>query len=228
LEGGISLLKRIIASVTFGSVLIAGALVAPAQANRQAGSGTDATRPRIAARPTPSTVRRLPNLQVYPSPVLAYTSKTCVINFNNLMDNEVVNSVTGCGVKVRFSVPMMKLTVPGTFNNWGSPPDTETATPRVLWTQLGVTEVVLTYSARSRIVGVEAEQNPFGTSTIDATFRRQSGASLGTISRDITAPSGARLFAGKAKSPTTTARIKTVTLSSDVDFVIARIRVVRP
>jgi hypothetical protein len=77
------------------------------------------------------------------------------------------------------------------------------------------------------VVGVEIEPDG-GTHTIDATFRRQSGASLGTISRDVSSGAGARLFAGRVRSTKTVARVKTLTIESDGSFAIARIRVVRP
>jgi hypothetical protein len=167
-------------------------------------------------------------MRVYTTPVLAYTRKTCVVNLNAIPDDTEVNSVRGCGMRIRFSVPMSKQTVPdGGWNNWGSPPNTETATPRVMFTQ-DEHQVVLTFSVRSRIVGVEAEGDSFATHTIDATFRRRSGAKVGTISRDVVTPEGALLFAGKVKGTKKRARIKTLTLETDDDFAIARIRVIRP
>ena len=219
------MLKRIIASVGVGTVFIGGGLVAPAQAGGQSGTTTGGA-VAISGAPRASTTARLANLKVFATPVLAYTSKTCVISLSAIPDSTVVNSVTGCGVKVRFSVPMQKLSVPGTFNNWGSPPATETATPAVLFSQFE-DQVTLTYSVRGRIVGVEAEPNAFMTQTIDATFRRLNGSKIGKISRDTTAPSGALLFAGKVKSTAKAARVKTLTLSSvgTSGFAIARIRV---
>ena len=218
------MLKRIIASVGIGVVLIGGGLVAPAQASRQARSNTGGT---VATRGAwASTTARLANLKVFATPVLAYTSKTCVINLNAIPDLTVVNSVTGCGVKVHFSVPMQKRTVPaGGWAAWGSPPNTETSTPKVLWTQSGVTQVVLTYSATKRIVGVEADPEAGSLHTIKATFRRLSGSKIGTISRDVNGFTDAKLFAGKVKSTAKSARVKTLTLSSDDDFAIARIRI---
>jgi hypothetical protein len=167
----------------------------------------------------------LANLKVFAAPVLAYTSKTCVISLNAITDLDVVNSVTGCGVTVHFSVPMQKRTVPGDWAAWGTPPNVETATPRVLWTQSGVTQVVLTYSATKRIIGVEADPESGSLQTIDATFRRLSGSKIGTISRAINGFTDARLFAGKVKSTKKSARVKTLTLSSVDDFAIARIRI---
>jgi hypothetical protein len=219
------LLKRIIAA-TISGVVLAGGLIAPASAGRQVGN-SDGTVAATDARPTPaSPARGLPKLKVFNNPAPAYLTKTCAINFSSIPDFTDVTSVTGCGVRVRFSVPLNKRTVPGSWATWASPPFTETATPRVLFTQ-DETAVTLTFSVRSVIAGVEVEPDA-GTRTIDATFRRLSGASLGTISRDIDANAGARLFAGKVRSGKKPARVKTLTIESDDDFAIARIRVIRP
>ena len=179
-----------------------------------------------AKRAPASPARGLPKLKVFNNPAPAYLTKTCAINFSAIPDNTDLTSVTGCGLKVRFSVPLEKRTVPDSWATWGSPPFTETATPRVLWTQAELA-VTLTFSVRTTIAGVEVEPNS-GTRTIDATFRRLSGASLGTISRDVSSNAAARLFAGKVRSVKKAARVKTLTIESDGDFAIARIRVIRP
>jgi hypothetical protein len=171
----------------------------------------------------------LANLKVYSAPVLAYTSKTCVINLNSIPDLTDVDSVTGCGMTIHFDFTVNKRTVPGGgWASWGSPPNTETATPRVLYA--ATTSVTLTYSSRSRTVGVEAEPQEFAVHSISATFLRQNGASLGTITRNVDGNGGALLFAGKVKSTKASARVRSLTLETDdaTGLAIARIRVIKP
>ena len=219
------MLKRIIAA-TISGVVLAGGLIAPAMAGGQV-RNSDGAVAATDAKPAPaSPARGLPKLKVFNNPAPAYLSKTCAINFTSIPDMTDVTSVTGCGVRVRFSVPLEKRTVPDTWATWASPPFTETATPRVLWTQAELA-VTLTFSVRSVIAGVEIEPDS-GIHTINATFRRLSGASLGTISRDVNSNAGARLFAGKVRSDKKAKRVKTLTIESDGDFAIARIRVIRP
>jgi hypothetical protein len=225
------LLKRIIATIAVGGVVIAGSLVTPALAGRQApGNARGALATSHAARGGSARAPRLANLKVYSSPVLAYTSKTCVINLNAIADFTTLDSVTGCGMTIHFDFTMDKRTVPGGgWASWGSPPNTETATPRVLFAN-GATSVTLTYSSRSRTVGVEAEPQSFAVHSISATFLRQNGASLGTITRDVDGNGGALLFAGKVKSTKASARVRSLTLETDdtTGFAIARIRVIKP
>jgi hypothetical protein len=219
-------LKRIVAVTIVSGIVLAGGLMAPALAGRQARNSNGAVALTHAGPAAAAESRRLPALKVFSNPSAAYVASTCVINLNGLTDLTVVNSVTGCGMKIRFSVPMEKRMVPDTWATWASPPFTETATPKVLYTQSELA-VTLTYAARSRVVGVEVEPDS-GTHTIDATFRRLSGASLGTISRSVDSSAGARLFAGRVRSTKKVARVKTLTIESDGTFAIARIRVVRP
>ncbi|MGZ8631530.1 MAG: hypothetical protein ACXWZF_11290 [Actinomycetota bacterium] len=218
--------KRIVVSVVIGAMLIVGGLLAPAQASRQARSNTGITAATSKARPATETATRAPKpkLKVFNTPTLAFTSKTCVINLSAIPDDTVVNSVSGCGVEVHFSVPMAKRTVPVGWSTWGSPPNTESSTPEVLFTQ-GATEVVLTYSVRGRRVGVEAEPEPFGVFPIRATFRRGNGTKIGKISRNPDGDAGALLYAGMVRSKKKVDRVKTLTLVSPEDFAIAQIRV---
>ena len=75
---------------------------------------------------------------------------------------------------------------------WSSPPNSETATPRVL----GATpqlEIQLTSSAL--VFGFETEPNGFATSFITADFFG-GGILRGSVTQSVTGDGGARLFAG--------------------------------
>ena len=147
-----------------------------------------------------------------------------MLDLSGITDLSIVTEVSGCGITVTFSIPMNKRTVPGGgWATWGSPPDTEGNTPEVLWTDGGL-KVTLRFTVRSRIVGVEAEPNA-GLRNITATMRRLNGTKIGKIVREVDSNAGALLFAGKVKSTKQSDRVKEITLKSDGDFAIGRIRV---
>jgi hypothetical protein len=150
------------------------------------------------------------------SPTAAYTSSTSLIPITQ-PDFANVTSLTNGSQTVTFSSAMQALTVPNSWATWNSPPNTETSTPRVLWTG-GATSVTLTLANPTSVFGFETEPNPFNVHTITATF--MSGAStLGTITRSVNGNAGALLAAASTDQP-----ITHVQISSDVDFAIAQIR----
>jgi hypothetical protein len=172
----------------------------------------------------------------------SYTGITCAIDFSSIPDYTELTSVSGCGVTVTFSVPMLKESVPNAWNQWGSPPNTEGNSPAILWTE-SASSVTLTYrtpgpaGAGRRTVGVEVDEDWYGTEDFTATFTGSSGTD-GTISRTVTAPGapvgnatdGALLFAARTKSPLPKVTSLTITGSNNSsgfgdDFAIAQIRV---
>ena len=82
--------------------------------------------------------------------------------------------------------------VGSSWATWSSPPNSETAAPRVLGTTPQL-EIQLTLPAL--VFGFEAEPNGFGTSVITADFF-SGGILQGSITRSVTGDGGARLFAG--------------------------------
>jgi hypothetical protein len=116
-----------------------------------------------------------------------------------------------------FDTPLVALTVPTTWGAWGSPPDVESATPRVLWTN-GVTSLTITFGTQVGLFGVEAQPSTQVVSSMLASFFQ--GASLiGEIPLDVDGNAGARLFAASSTTP-----FDTVVLSSTDDFAISQIR----
>ena len=148
-----------------------------------------------------------------------YPSGTCVIDLSALADFTQVSSLTGCGQTITVSPTAMKLSVSSSWATWGSSPYTESAYPNVLYTQ-GATSLKLSFSSRVGVAGVEAEPNPGDVHAMTAVFKRGS-KTLGTVTRDINGASGARILGGRMKKP----KIKSIKISSDVDFAIAKIRV---
>jgi hypothetical protein len=209
--------------MALGASLVLGLIASPAaQAGTAAKSNTGravhASKASHAARPYHTAA-----FTAFSTPVAKYVNNTCAIDLSAIPDFTSVTSVTGCGVTVTFSTPMEKRTVPDSWATWGSPPDTEGASPAILYSA-GITDVTLTYSNKNRRVGVEAEPNPFEVHTFSATFRNRAGVIRGTISRDIDGNAGARLLAAQV-GRTKVQKIKTLEVASDVDFAIAQIRV---
>src|SRR5262249_37830672 len=145
------------------------------------------------------------------------------------------SSVTDGTETITFSSLMAAVTVPnGGGTNWGSPPNTESATPRALFSRTAQS-VTLSFSQPISTFGVEMEQNKFDTDTIIADFFN--GATLvGSVSRVINTPGagnvagadpsqGARLFAGSSSSASQTfTSVVLHTENDDGGFAIAQIR----
>lgn len=150
------------------------------------------------------------------SPTTTYTSSTDVLPVT-VPDFSFITSVTNGKQTVNFSSPMQALSVPNSWATWNSPPNTETSTPRVLWTG-GSTSIILSLAQPATTFGFEAEPDPFEVHTITAVFMSGS-TTVGTVSRPIDGFAGALLAAGSASQP-----ITSVQIFSDADFAIAQIR----
>src|SRR5262245_62506102 len=65
-------------------------------------------------------------------PNAAYLGSTTVLPITD-PDFLTVFSLTNGTTTASFDIPMVALTVPTTWASWGSPPNTESSTPRVLY-----------------------------------------------------------------------------------------------
>ncbi len=132
-------------------------------------------------------------------------------------DFGVFSSLSSGSSTVSFDTDLVALTVPSTWSTWGSPPDVESSTPRVLWTN-GFTSLSATFNAPVHLFGVELQPNTTVTSSVLASFFL--GASLiGEIPLDVDGHAGARLFAASSTTP-----FDSVVFSSTDDFAIAQVR----
>ena len=124
-----------------------------------------------------------------------YTAGTTNLASGIPADGTTTTSLTDGIETVTFSQTMTAATVPGGgFNNWGSPPNTETNTPRVLFNAT-IDSLTLSLSTPAATFGLEMETDVFGTHTLVANFF--DGANLvGTISQSVTTPNGAALVCG--------------------------------
>ena len=157
----------------------------------------------------------------FSTPNSGYTSGTTLIAITP-PNGTSMSTITDGVQTVTLSTALTARTVPGGgWSTWGSPPNTESATPRVLAIYTAVTSFTMTLSAASRIFGFEIEPNTFGVFTITASF--MNGATvLGTITRDVNGNAGALLMGASSGPPITSV---VVTMPSGTGgFAIAQLR----
>lgn len=151
-------------------------------------------------------------------PVASYTSGTSLISLVGA-DNASVSSITDGVQTVTLSQAMSLATVPGTWGTWGSPPNTESATPRVLTTANAT--ITFTLSRASNTFGFELEPNNQANYNISATFLNGTTV-LGTVTRLINGHAGALLGAASSSQA-----ITSVVVSADpgaAGFAVAQVR----
>ena len=141
-----------------------------------------------------------------------YPAGTLLADLGGIADFTPVSRVG----RFHFSPTLEKRSVPAGWGVWGSPPDTETATPHILYT--GAATSITIKKRKSTTLGMEVQPSPFAVHTFTAVYQGKGGASC-TITRDADGAAGARVLAA-----TTTFRIKSVAVSSDVQFAIAAVR----
>ncbi|QEH37719.1 hypothetical protein OJF2_63100 [Aquisphaera giovannonii] len=155
-----------------------------------------------------------------PNPDAAYLASTTKLEVTGDQFS-TLTSLSDGALTVQFSTAMEILDVPDGWTTWSSPPQSESDTPRVLWTQ-GPSQVTLNFSSGLSTFGFEAQPDAFGAFGITATF--YSGADeVGSITRDVDGNSGALLFAGTVTAGT--GPISRVVVSTAAGgFAIAQLR----
>ncbi len=144
-------------------------------------------------------------------------------------DGDPVGSVSGGGLTVTFSATMLIEKVPTGWGTWGSPPDTETSTPVVLWA-IGVTDLTMNLSSPEAVFGFEAEPDFQAVESMTANFYsgpNLGGILLGSISLDVNGASGALLFAASSDPFQSVELVMNNPLTIDGvvdDFAIANLR----
>jgi hypothetical protein len=127
---------------------------------------------------------------VISSPDATYLTTTTKLDFSGLADFTSFNSVTNGVETLTSSNSLTKLSVPGSWGSWSSPPNSESATPAVAFNSSA--SDTLTLAPGVGTFGFELEPNVRGTFTVTADYFN--GATLlGTISRSISGNAGARL-----------------------------------
>jgi hypothetical protein len=153
------------------------------------------------------------------TPTAGYTSSTTVLTISPANGTAVPSIVSGSQT-VSFSPSPIARTVPGGgWSTWGSPPNTESATPRVLAAS-GAASMTITLSQPVSTFGFEVEPNNFGLHTITATFMG-GAATLGTITLSVNGNAGALLAAAMSTPSITSVVISAPTAGG---FAIAQVR----
>jgi hypothetical protein len=158
-----------------------------------------------------------------PQPDAGYVGSTTLLTIVPA-NGTAVNSITAGPQTVAFSAPLNAATVPGGgWSTWGAPPNTETATPRVLVSS-GLS-VTLTLSNPTTTFGFEIEPNNLQAYSMTATF--MNGATvLGTVNRSPVGSSGALLEAASSTTPITSVVISAAAGSGG--FAIGQLRYATP
>ena len=150
-------------------------------------------------------------------PDAAYIAETTGLGFA-APDFSVLTSLSDGTQVAAFDIGMVALSVPTTWASWGSPPNTESSTPRVLWTN-GFTSMQINLAFPTFTFGFEAQPNTAVVSSVTVDFFSL-GLLVGSISLDVDGNGGARLFAAR----TNTDAFDMVVISGLDDFAIANLR----
>jgi hypothetical protein len=152
---------------------------------------------------------------------LTYTGSTTLIPIT-AVDGTSLTSLTNGTQTITLSTPFIAGSVSSVYwGPWGSPPNTESSTPRVLTNTTPVTSVTLTPSVPCTTFGFEIEPNVWDTFTVSVNFYH-GGTLLGTVSQSINGNGGAKLAAA---SSSTTITSVVITISADASgFAMAQFR----
>lgn len=155
------------------------------------------------------------------TPTASYTGSTTLIPIT-APDDTPLTSLTNGTETITLSTAFYAETVPNfAWNTWGSPPNTESSTPRILANFTPVTSVTLTLSLPAATFGFEVEPDQDGSFPVSVNFYNGSTL-LGTVSRNITGDAGALLMAASSTTPITSV---VITIPAGADgFAMAQFR----
>jgi len=154
-----------------------------------------------------------------PTPI--YTGATTLIPIT-AADRTAVTSLKKGAQTITLSTSFSTATVPGLdWGTWGSPPNTESSTPRILGYYDPITSVTLTLSLPATTFGFEIEPDSDSVFPINVNYYNGSTL-LGTVSRNVSGDAGALLVAASSITPITSV---VITISSDAfGFAMAQFR----
>ena len=152
-------------------------------------------------------------------PTAAYLKSTGLLDFTDA-DYTDIGALYGKNEVLFYNNLVEERTVPVSWNSWGSPPATETATPRVGYA-LNVSELTILLKNPATTFGFELEPNNSFPEEVTAAF--YSGSTLvGTLDLTPSGNSGALLYAASTTTdPFTSVMINNLAGDS---FAIARQR----
>jgi hypothetical protein len=156
-------------------------------------------------------------------PTPAYLAGTTLLPITD-PEGSIISSISDSVLTISFwsavsPIVMDVNSVPGSWATWGSPPNTESATPMVVKPDdfPGETDLLYEFSAPLLTFGMELEPDDLGQHTITANFLF-GGNSVGVLPLSVSGNGGALLFAA------TGGPFDSVDVSSDVDFAAAQFR----
>ncbi len=128
-------------------------------------------------------------------PRSSYVTGTTLLDFTG-PDSTLIGSLSGGGETLTYSTTLDVRTVPITWSTWGAPPATESATPRVGYTD-GISTLTITLSKAAGTFGFELEPDfPLAERTTAVFYSKSSP--VGTITLSPNGVSGALLFAASS------------------------------
>jgi hypothetical protein len=157
---------------------------------------------------------------IYNNPNAGYIASTCLVSLAAIPDFTPVNSVSGCGQTVGFSLMLDKRSVPASWPIWGIPPQAETASPHTLY-MTGAVSLIVKFLTPRRIAGVEAQPAAAGVHPFKAVYYDINATIIGTVARNING-NASKLLAAKTQATT---KVAFIVITSDVNFSIAQIRI---
>lgn len=137
------------------------------------------------------------------TPDAAYTGSTTLLPITAANGTTNVSSLTDGTMTLTLATPLQaaQATVSG-WSTWNSPPNAETAAPKVLARYSTLDSQTITLSPPSSAFGMEIEPNTFGAFAISVAFMN-GGTTLGTVSRNPNGASGSLLYAASSGTPIT-------------------------
>jgi len=169
-------------------------------------------------------------VNAYDNPEEKYTKGTCLLDFSKVPNRTTIDTLTDNILGVKFNTKMRKLNgyPNGWTAKWNVKPYVEHETPPVLYTiQKNVLSIVL--SKPCTIFGFELSPNLYDTFEFTAGFySRMENPPYARVTRQVTTPLGALLFAVESDKPFDNIEIQfTGDLNGDIHpygFAIANIR----
>jgi hypothetical protein len=154
------------------------------------------------------------------SPTSTYLMETGKCNFGTTPFSISTMCLNSDGsLAATFNPAIQVRQVPGSWATWSSPPDSESSTPFIGYTQ-GATMETVTFTNSAAIAGLEVEPNPFMVFSTTASFQDASGMEVARVTRDVDGTAGARLFAVSCTNPV----VAKIVVTMGADFAIAQIR----
>lgn len=154
------------------------------------------------------------------TPGASYTSSTTLIAITQ-GNGTPAPSISGGGQTVTFSTSLTAGAVGSGWSTWGAPPNTESTTPRIVYTFTSLSSLTMTLSSPASAFGFEIEPNSFGVHPFTATFMNGS-TTLGSVTRNVEGNAGA-LLAAAMSTPSITSVVLTIP-SSAAGFALAQFR----